>query len=133
MADGAALRRELGAFPVAPAAAVLRASVLPTDVGATMTRIRAVAGDVPTLAHVSNGVVRARLADASAVQRVVDALRPALAARGGLLVVERAAPEVKHGLDVWGDPGESLPLMRRLKATFDPRGVFARGRYVGGL
>ncbi len=131
--DGAAYRRELGAFPITPAAAVLRASVLPADVGATMTRIRAVAGDVPLLAHVSNGVVRARLSDASDVRRVVAALRPDLAGRGGFLVVERAGPEVKRGLDVWGDAGDGLALMRRLKATFDPRGVFARGRYVGGV
>jgi glycolate oxidase FAD binding subunit len=131
--DGATFRRELGAFPIAPAAAVLRASVLPTDVGPTMTRIRAVAGDVPMLAHVSNGVVRARVAAGSDVRRIVDVLRPELAARGGFLVVERAGPEAKRGLDVWGDAGDGVTLMRRLKATFDPRGVFARGRYVGGL
>jgi glycolate oxidase FAD binding subunit len=40
---------------------------------------------------------------------------------------------MKTRLDIWGDPGEGLALMRRVKAAFDPRGVFARGRYVGGL
>jgi FAD/FMN-containing dehydrogenase len=34
---------------------------------------------------------------------------------------------------VWGDAGEGLGLMRRVKAAFDPHGVFAPGRYVGGL
>jgi glycolate oxidase FAD binding subunit len=131
--DGAAARHALAAFPIAPAAAVLRASVLPTDVGAVMSRIRALAGDVPVLAHASNGVVRARLDEASAVGRLVETLRPELAARGGFLVVERARPEAKTGVDVWGDPGEGLALMRRVKAAFDPRGLFARGRYVAGL
>jgi glycolate dehydrogenase FAD-binding subunit len=40
---------------------------------------------------------------------------------------------VKADLDVWGDPGPGLGLMRRLKAAFDPPGVFAPGRFVGGL
>jgi glycolate oxidase FAD binding subunit len=49
------------------------------------------------------------------------------------VAVERARPEVKAGLDVWGDPGEGLALMRRVKATYDPHGIFAPGRYVGGI
>jgi glycolate oxidase FAD binding subunit len=131
--DGAAVRRALGAFPIAPAAAVLRASVLPTEVAVTVTRIRALAGDVPVLAHVSNGVVRARIQDASAIPSLVETLRPEIARRGGHLVVERAGSAVKRGLDVWGDPGEGLALMRGVKAAFDPRGLFARGRYAGGV
>jgi glycolate oxidase FAD binding subunit len=98
-----------------------------------MSRIRALAGDVPVLAHASNGVVRARLDDPCAVAGVVAALRAEVAIRGGFVVVERARPEVKAGLDPWGDPGEGLALMRRVKAALDPRGVFARGRFVGGL
>jgi len=131
--DGRALRRRLADFAVAATPAVLRASVLPADVGATMTRIQEVAGNVPVLAHLANGVVRARLVDPLAVPKVVATLRPEVAARGGFFVVERARPEVKVGLDVWGDPGEGLTLMRRVKAAFDPRGVFAPGRYVGGI
>ena len=131
--DGRLLRRRLADFPVESAAAVLRASVLPTDVGPVMTHLRDLAGDVPALAHVANGVVRARLDDPALVGRVVSQLRPALAARGCYLVVERARPEVKAGLDVWGDPGEGLALMRGVKAAFDPRGTFAPGRHVGGM
>jgi glycolate oxidase FAD binding subunit len=131
--DGAPLRRALGAFPVGPAAAVVRVSVLPTEIGATMTRIRELAGDVPVLAHASNGVVRARIADASAVRPLVETLRPEVVRRGGFVVVERARPEVKRGLDIWGHPGEGLALMRGVKSAFDPAGLFARGRYVAGL
>jgi glycolate oxidase FAD binding subunit len=131
--DGRALRRRLGDFPVEPAAAVLRASVLPTEVGPVMGRLRDVSGDVPVLAQVASGVIRARLGDPTGVARIVSELRPELAARGGFLVVERARAEVKAGLDVWGDPGDGLALMRRVKAAFDPRGIFAPGRYVGGI
>ena len=131
--DGARVRRTLGDFPVGTTATVLRVSVLPTDVGATMTRLRELAGDVPVLAHVANGVVRARLADPTIVSHVVTELRRELAGRGGFVVVERAGPDVKRQVDVWGDPGEGLALMRRVKETFDPQGTFAPGRYVGGL
>jgi glycolate oxidase FAD binding subunit len=35
---------------------------------------------------------------------------------------------------VWGAPeAGNLALMRRLKEKFDPAGIFAPGRYVGGL
>jgi glycolate oxidase FAD binding subunit len=131
--DGAAaLRHALAAFGVEPAAAVLRASVLPGDVAWAIARLRARA-PLPVSAHVANGVVRARVADAAAVAPLVRAVRPELEGRGGFLVVERATPAAKATLDVWGDAGEGLGLMRRVKAAFDPHGVFAPGRYVGGL
>jgi glycolate oxidase FAD binding subunit len=40
---------------------------------------------------------------------------------------------VKASLDVWGDVGDGAALMRRIKETFDPTGVFAPGRFVLGL
>jgi FAD/FMN-containing dehydrogenase len=36
-------------------------------------------------------------------------------------------------VNVWGDPGEGLGLMQKVKATYDPAGIFAPGRFVGGL
>jgi glycolate oxidase FAD binding subunit len=35
--------------------------------------------------------------------------------------------------DAWGDPSAALATMRALKAAFDPQGVLAPGRYVGGI
>jgi glycolate dehydrogenase FAD-binding subunit len=131
--DGAALRARLAAFPLGPAAAVLRAGVLPSDVGWAMERVAAVAGAVPVLSHVANGVVRARLDTAGLAASAVATLRPEVAARGGFLVVERAVPEVKRAVDVWGHPGEGAALMRGVKAAFDPAGIFAPGRFVGDL
>lgn len=131
--DGMSFRRRLAESFVGGASSVLRASVLPAEVGATITRLREVAGDVPVLAHLANGIIRARFADPGTVAKTVATLRPEIASRGGFLVVERAGPDVKIGLDVWGDPGEGLELMRRVKATFDPQGMFAPGRYVGGI
>lgn len=41
--------------------------------------------------------------------------------------------ELKREVNVWGKPGEDFPLMQRVKQAFDPHGVFAPGRFVGGL
>ena len=137
VADGAAVRARLAAFPTEPAAAVLRAAVLPLDVGATLADVEAAAraggARVRWAAHASCGVVRVAVAEPAAVAPLVGALRPRIAAREGTLVVERAAAAVKRGLDVWGDAGSGVDLMRRIKAAFDPAGIFAPGRFVAGL
>ncbi len=36
-------------------------------------------------------------------------------------------------LDAWGSPGDALPLMRAVKAQFDPKGTLNPGRFVGGI
>ena len=142
VADGAGLRARLSAFPVEPAAAVLRAATLPADVGAVLAGAERAARDVGaavrTVAHAANGVVRVAVADERSVPALVRALRPAREAAGGSLVVERARPAVKDalaaaGLDVWGDPGPGYELMRRLKAAFDPARLLSPGRFVRGL
>jgi glycolate oxidase FAD binding subunit len=38
-----------------------------------------------------------------------------------------------HHLDAWGASPATLPTMRALKARFDPEGVLAPGRFVGGI
>ena len=47
--------------------------------------------------------------------------------------VEAAPLAVKRGLDVFGEPGERLGLLRRLKAEYDPDGVLNPGRFAGRL
>jgi glycolate oxidase FAD binding subunit len=137
VSDGAGLRARLAAFAGEPAAAVLRVSGLPADVGAMLEAAtaagRSAGSAIRCLATAASGVMRAAVGEARAVAPLVRALRPTLAARGGTVVVERALPAVKAELDVWGDPGSGLALMRRVKAAFDPAGTFAPGRFVGGL
>ena len=36
-------------------------------------------------------------------------------------------------LDAWGEPNDTLPLMRSVKQQFDPNAILNRGRYVGGI
>jgi glycolate oxidase FAD binding subunit len=135
--DGAGLRGRLAAFDVEPAAALLRAATVPDDVGAVLETVAAEAGvagaTVRTLAHAANGVVRIAVARPDGVAPLVAGLRPRLERARGSLVVERATPAVKASLHLWGDVGGGAPLMRRIKETYDPAGIFAPGRFVLGL
>jgi glycolate oxidase FAD binding subunit len=131
--DGAALRARFAAFATEPAAAVLRAAMLPTEVGAFVASVHRTGGPVRCLAHAASGVVRIAVQAAEPVAGLVARLRPPLEECGGSLVVERAPPALKAVLDVWGGPGPAFPLMRGVKQALDPAGLFAPGRFVGGL
>ena len=41
--------------------------------------------------------------------------------------------ELKRTLNIWGPPREDFKLMQKLKAVFDPQGIFSPGRFMGGL
>jgi glycolate oxidase FAD binding subunit len=43
------------------------------------------------------------------------------------------APALRADLDAWGEPPSTLATMRALKERFDPLGVLAPGRFVGGI
>jgi len=40
---------------------------------------------------------------------------------------------LKAQFDVWGPPGDALPLLQRVKQQLDPGGTLSPGRFVGGL
>ena len=50
-----------------------------------------------------------------------------------LVFLERATGEQKRNIDVFGPSPDALPLMRALKARFDPERVLAPGRFIGGV
>ena len=52
---------------------------------------------------------------------------------GGSLILERAPLAVKDSLDVWDYTGESLEVMKSLKAQYDPNGVLNPNRFTGGI
>ncbi|MGC1274153.1 MAG: FAD-binding oxidoreductase [Planctomycetaceae bacterium] len=79
------------------------------------------------------GLVRCESVDADALAVAISRLRAAVSSLGGSLVVLRHPPERRDCFDVWGTPGDSLPLMRRVKEQFDPAGTLNPGRFVGGI
>jgi FAD/FMN-containing dehydrogenase len=51
----------------------------------------------------------------------------------GYAVLMKAPPAFKRRHDVFGPPDTSWPLLHRIKAALDPRGVFSPGRLPGRL
>lgn len=52
---------------------------------------------------------------------------------GGNLMVLNAPPALKSRMPVWGEVGDDLQVMKRIKTQVDPSGIFSPGRFVGGL
>ncbi|HEU5227856.1 MAG TPA: FAD-binding oxidoreductase [Ktedonobacteraceae bacterium] len=92
--------------------------------------------EAAVIAHAGNGILYIELRPGDAVPRVVAAIaelrRYAQAAKGSL-VVERCPVDLKRRISIWGDPGTNFPMMQRLKQQFDPKGIFVKGRFLGGL
>ncbi len=82
----------------------------------------------------ARGVVKCKIgASCNQMGDVVTDLRSIASSVGGYALVERAPLQAKADLDVWGDPGQALHLMRRLKDRMDPNRILNPGRYVGGI
>ncbi len=105
-----------------------RLSVLPSRLPALVAEAPSDAG---VEAHPATGLCRLSLPEATA--EAIAEVR-ALAARfGGTCVIERCPPDLKRGIDVFGDAPPSLALMRAVKAEFDPNRVLSPGRFVGKI
>ena len=85
-------------------------------------------------AHAGSGVAYAACDTAPEADTVLELRRQVVAlGSNASLVVQRCPTVLKSSVDVWGDPGPSLGLMKALKAKLDPRGTLNPGRYVGGI
>jgi glycolate oxidase FAD binding subunit len=84
------------------------------------------------VAYPLTGTVRGYWAKAPSAADLAS-LRGVSRVGGGALVIEAAPAELKRQIDVWGEPGADIDLMRRLKQQFDPKGTLSPGRFVGGL
>jgi glycolate oxidase FAD binding subunit len=117
--------------------ALLKTSVLPTEVGSWLERLRAETARrglaVRTRAHAGHGLICTRVnASEDALVGAIAALREQAISGRGSLVVPEAPPALARRVDVWG-PTSVLELMRRVKARFDPNGTLNPERFVGGV
>jgi glycolate oxidase FAD binding subunit len=66
-------------------------------------------------------------------REAVRVTRESVERNGGSAVIERCPPGLKRGLDVFGDAGPALAIMRRMKEQYDPGRVLNPGRFAGGI
>ena len=87
------------------------------------------------VAHLGCGVATLFLVEPPADGRVtVDAWREAARRAGGYLRILHADRSLRGSVEFFDLPNDgALKLMRRLKAAFDPAGVFNPGCFVGGI
>jgi glycolate oxidase FAD binding subunit len=79
------------------------------------------------------GYLRLEGNDTGALLNALQDFRKKLETRGGSLVILRCPLEIKSKMDVWGSAGDALPLMRSIKAQFDPTAALNPGRFIGGI
>lgn len=117
--------------------AELKISVLPAQTSAAIADIMSSnkqRSEPAVIAYAGTGLLRVHLsAESDALVDSIHSIRRRLRGREAHVVVTTAPPAVKQAIDVWGDAGNALPLMRRVKARFDPRGTLNPGRFVGGI
>jgi glycolate dehydrogenase FAD-binding subunit len=115
--------------------AVAKISVLPAGIGdaiatlanASVTRLRC-----NTVVQATGiGCVHLE-GEPSTIASVFKSLRAEIARTGGSLVVAHR-PATMPPLDAWGEPGDTLPLMRAIKQQLDPATTLNPGRFVGGI
>ena len=131
---------------LAPNAAVIKASVVLSQIGMVIDGVRHAASNnslsLATLARAGTGVVycylwpRAETDHSSWNERLARAcefLQEETSRMGGCAVVEWCPPEVKTKINLWAPLRDDFPLMQRLKAQLDPDGILNPGRLYGRI
>ena len=102
--------------------------------------IRGLHYSVHMMGLMGNGVVYITISefpnDADKLQSIVETitkLRKHAINMGGNLSIESAPIEIKRQIDVWGTAGNSIGLMKQIKAQLDPTGMLNPGRFVEGI
>jgi glycolate oxidase FAD binding subunit len=116
--------------------ALLKISVLPTDIAETLSLIDRLAGPrgYTAAGRAGAGVFLLRITkDIELQKRVIDGLRDAVQIGRGSAVVVKGTPELRTQVNVWGPIGDGLALMKAVKQQFDPAGILSPGRGPGGL
>lgn len=81
--------------------------------------------------HAGSGLGQLKMKDGSIAD--LEAARSRLHSLGGYLSILQAPLELKQSIDIWGYPGNALPLMKRVKHHFDPEHLLSPHRFVGGI
>jgi glycolate oxidase FAD binding subunit len=116
--------------------ALLKVSVLPTELAGTIALIEQLAGrrGYRAAGRAGAGVFHlCIIGDVELQKRVINGLRDSLPPGRGSAVLVKSPPGLRNQVDVWGPLGDGLPLMKAVKQQFDPAGILSPGRGPGGL
>jgi glycolate oxidase FAD binding subunit len=111
--------------------AVLKVTLLPAELGTTLSWLDETLGGVDweAIGRAAACVLLVRVDGEPARQaKIVGDLRARFQPGRGSVVVVRASDELKRAAGVWGAPGDALPIMRAVKQQFDPHGLLNPGR-----
>ncbi len=126
----------------APLEAVVsaRLSVLPADACKAMVDIEAATARWPALRSWTRtdcgfGTVMAHwwAKNDEDAREAITASTRAATRHGGSAVIEKCPAGLKRGMDMFGDVGPSISIMRRMKAQYDPDRNLNPGRFAGGI
>lgn len=62
----------------------------------------------------------------------INSIRNLVNSLKGTLVIQWAPLSLKSQIDIWGELGTPINIMKRLKALFDPNSILNPGRFIGG-
>jgi glycolate oxidase FAD binding subunit len=110
--------------------AVLRVSGLASEMPSVLRAAQEAGASVVGRAGLGLSWVTLPAQDAGALAATIEDLRRRL--QPFACVVLDAPSEVREKVDVWGEDA-AVPLMRRVKARFDPRNVCNPGIFMGGI
>ena len=130
--DAGRCYRQLRDLEVSRGALAAQIAVLPAELARALQACGA-----EFRAHAGCGVAQvasANLEGAESARAMLARWRDAAHAARGNARVLVSAPEFRAALDVFDSPDAGpLKLMRRMKAAFDPAGIFNPGCFAGGL
>jgi len=131
------------ALASSPGCTILKISVLPAQLQHALSAAEHAANDQSLAwAAVARGVGVTYIAllpggrDEKAlncVSAAANRIREDCARIGGHSTIPWCPSEWKSALNIWGPDRPELALMRKVRNAFDPRGILAPGRFMGGI
>jgi glycolate oxidase FAD binding subunit len=112
---------------------IFHANLLPAALPAFVERIGGLNPTPAIVARAGSGIVIGHFPAGMTLEQVepiLTELRARAVQAQGNLVVTRCPDEWKSRLPIWGERRGDWALMRTIKQTLDPRGLFNPGRYV---
>jgi glycolate oxidase FAD binding subunit len=113
----------------------LKASMRPSRLAAACQQLMQLPEKPALFAHAGNGILRVYINGSLTIGRAAEILTITQDAAGedGFVIVERAPPEWKATLPVWGRPPADIAVMRAVRDKLDPRLIFNPDRFLDGL